>query len=168
MAVWLRLLGEKSRIVAARRVAFSIRKNPLWKLKYGKTADKLIAVSKFIRDQLIREGIAPGKVELVYDGYALGAIECKERREQARHSLGIAEGEWVLGCIGQFTSEKGHECLIRGLKTLQDQSPSARLVLVGDGPLRGRYQAVINELGLAKPCHPSRLCWGSRQGVTCL
>jgi glycosyltransferase involved in cell wall biosynthesis len=149
MAALLRFLGEKAKIAAARRVAFPIRKNPFWELKYGKAVDRIVAVSKFIRDQLIRAGIAPGKVELVYDGYALGAIQCEEGRMRARQSLGIAEGDWVLGCIGQFTSEKGHECLIRGLKILRDKSSGARLVLVGDGPLRRRYQTLIGELGLA-------------------
>jgi glycosyltransferase involved in cell wall biosynthesis len=149
MAAVLKLLGEKAKLVAARRVAFPIRKNTLWDLKYGKAVDKIIAVSKFIRDQLIREGIAPGKVEVVYDGCAFDAIELEGARARARQNLGIAQGDWVLGCIGQFTSEKGHEYLIRGLKRLQEQSLPTRLVLVGDGPLRGSYQTLIRELGLA-------------------
>src|SRR5215510_957579 len=108
MVVLLSFLGEKAKIAAARRVAFPIRKNPLWELKYGKKIDRIIPVSKFIRDQLILEGIAPGKIELVYDGYALDSVPCEEARPRARQNLGIAEGDWVLGCIGQFTSEKGH------------------------------------------------------------
>jgi len=149
MAAVLKLLGEKAKLVAARRVAFSIRKNPFWKLKYQRRVDRIIAVSQFIRDQLIREGIDPGKVELVYDGYASDLVQQEGDRARARRNLGIGEDEWVLGCIGQFTSEKGHEFLIRGLKVLGKQSRSARLVLVGDGPLRRHYQTVIGELGLA-------------------
>jgi L-malate glycosyltransferase len=148
VATVLKLLGEKAKLVAARRVAFPIRKNLFWKLKYQKTVDKIITVSKYIREQLIHEGIAPGKLELVYDGYASDEIEVAGARVQARRNLGLAEGDWVLGSMGHFTSEKGHEVLIHGVKRLLDESWAVRLVLAGEGPLRERYQILIRELGM--------------------
>jgi glycosyltransferase involved in cell wall biosynthesis len=148
MAVVLKFLGERARLIAARRVAFPIRKNPLWRIKYQRKVDRIIAVSKFIRDQLLREGIASDKVEIIYDGYAFEAKESNGVRDRARKRFGFAEQDWVLGCIGQFTSEKGHEFLIRALKPLREKSRSVRLALVGDGPLRKRYETLVKELKL--------------------
>ena len=77
MAAVLNLLGQPAKLIAVRRVAFPIRKNVFWKFKYQKSVDKIIAVSKFIRQQLIQAGLPPGKVELVYDGYACEEMESK-------------------------------------------------------------------------------------------
>ena len=148
LAAILKLLGQEAKLVAARRVAFGISKNIFWKLKYQRAADRLITVSKFIREQLLKAGIGSDKIDVVYDGWASDEVGAGEARTQARRSLGLAESEWVLGCIGQFTSEKGHEVLIRGVKKLWETCPGVRLVLVGDGPLRKRYETLIGELGL--------------------
>jgi L-malate glycosyltransferase len=148
MAAVLNLLGQPAKLIAVRRVAFPIRKDVFWKFKYQKSVDKIIAVSKFSHQQLVQAGLPPGKIELVYDGYACKETESKAGRAQARRKLGLAEGDWVLGCMGQFTSEKGHEVLIRGVKKLLDESWPVRLVLAGEGPLRERYLTLIRGLGL--------------------
>jgi L-malate glycosyltransferase len=148
LAAILKLLGQEVKLVAARRVAFQIRKNIFWRLKYQRAVDRIITVSKFIREQLLKAGIGSDKVEVVYDGWTSDEVGSGEARSLARRSFGLTESEWVLGCIGQFTSEKGHEVLIRGVKKLRERCQKVRLVLVGDGPLRKRYERMIGELGL--------------------
>ncbi len=148
LAVWLKSVGWGSRIVAARRVAFSIRGNPWWKFKYGGQTSRVIAVSHHVRDRLIQEGLEPGQVEVVYDGVERIPAEAPGRRSGARRRLGVTEAEFLIGCVGHFTPEKGQELLIQGFSEILEVYPDSRLVLVGDGELRQEFQKLVRNLGL--------------------
>jgi len=148
LAALLRATGWGIKIVAARRVAFSIRRNPLWKFKYSYQANRVIAVSSYVRDLLIREGLQQGQVEVVYDAVDKIPVESKTYRANSRQRLGVTDAEFVIGCVGQFTSEKGQEFLIQAYTEILDKYPDCRLALVGDGDLYWKCQKLLERLGL--------------------
>lgn len=51
--------------------------------------------------------------------------------------------------VGRLSPEKNHERLIRAFAEVYAASAGARLVIVGEGPLRRDLQALVAELGLA-------------------
>jgi glycosyltransferase involved in cell wall biosynthesis len=51
----------------------------------------------------------------------------------------------VIGAVGRLSSEKGFDVLLRALPEL----PDTRLVMVGDGPERGRLERLAETLGVA-------------------
>ena len=148
LAVLLKTLGWGGRVVAARRVAFGIRGNPWWKFKYARQTSRVIAVSRYVRDLLIQEGLEPGQIEVVYDGVNTEAAPLPEQRSNARRRLGVADTEFLIGCVGHLTSEKGHELLIRGFPEILTTHPDSRLAVVGEGPLREELERLIREMGL--------------------
>ena len=147
-AVFLRSMGFKFRIVASRRVAYSIRHNPLWKFKYSFGADRIIAVSYYIRNLLIKDGLLPNQIEVVYDGANTVPPKRQYDRSMIRKQLGVKKNEFVIGCVGAFTSEKGHELLIRAFSLISNRKRQFRLVLVGDGPLLIQCQRLLRKLNL--------------------
>lgn len=54
----------------------------------------------------------------------------------------------VIGVVGRLRSEKGQETAIRALPSLLKTHPSAGLLVVGDGPDRGRLEALCRTLGV--------------------
>ena len=54
------------------------------------------------------------------------------------------DGRFVIGCVARLAPEKHHMMLLDVIERL----PDARLVLVGDGPERGRIEAAIAQRGL--------------------
>jgi colanic acid/amylovoran biosynthesis glycosyltransferase len=50
--------------------------------------------------------------------------------------------------VGRLVEIKGHENVLRAVGQLREQGRSVQLDLVGVGPLRGRLEAVVEELGL--------------------
>ena len=70
-------------------------------------------------------------------------------RAKVRKSLGI-HSEPVIHYNGRFMPIKNVSLLISAMRYITDQMPSAKLVLVGDGPLRERLRAQVRKLGLQK------------------
>lgn len=58
-------------------------------------------------------------------------------------------GTITIGAAGRFVEMKGHEFLIQAFAKVREQSNHpVRLLLAGDGPLRGRYERLIEQLRL--------------------
>jgi glycosyltransferase involved in cell wall biosynthesis len=87
------------------------------------------------RDVEAAIGLAPGSVETIYNGVPDEAVEPLPR---------LAEGP-VVGAVGRLSPEKGFDLAVHALRAL----PETTLVLVGDGPERGRLEQLAAELGVA-------------------
>src|SRR5262249_51226093 len=122
--------GMRRHVVAARRVAFPLRRDPLTAVQYRSVACRIIAVSRFVRELLISSGIDEQRVDVVYDGFSLNGIAS---RSDARIRLDVPAEACLIGSAGQFVSEKGHESLIRAFVRIRQAIPPAILVLIGSG-----------------------------------
>lgn len=67
-----------------------------------------------------------------------------------RRELGLGAGDFVVGSVGRLMTQKGHEHLLRAFAAVLADRPNARLVLVGDGELRGSLEELARELGVEK------------------
>ena len=126
-------MGTRSRIIAARRVAFPLRKNLLTAVKYRSVARRIVAVSKYVRELLVASGVEERRIDVVYDGFDLNRVV---QRSDSRRSLGVAANSCLIGCAGHFVAEKGHDSLIHAFARISQVMPDAMLVLIGDGELR--------------------------------
>jgi len=140
-------MRTRCKIIAARRVAFPLRKNPLTAMKYRVVARRIIAVSRYVRDLLVASGVEERRVDVVYDGFDLKRIS---QRSDSRRALGVEAEACLIGCVGQFVTEKGHEYLIRAFAHIRQLIPQAILVLIGDGELKGHYRMLVRQLGLER------------------
>lgn len=68
-------------------------------------------------------------------------------RQVKRKELQI-DDKFVVGHIGRFADQKNHTFLIDIFKAVHDKNGNARLLLIGDGPLRGQIEAKVERLGL--------------------
>jgi glycosyltransferase involved in cell wall biosynthesis len=145
-----RLLGPLPKVVAARRVAFPLGKSPFTRLKYGRVPNRIIAVSKFVKQLLVTAGIDAQSIEVVYDGFDRQRTDLRISRAEARRQFRIPEDVYLIGCVGHFAVEKGHDVLIRGFAEAAAGFPQARLILIGDGELRKNYLRQAEQLRLAE------------------
>jgi len=138
-------IGTRSRIIAARRVAFPLRRNPLTALKYRKVARRIVAVSKYVRELLVASGVEERRIDVVYDGFDLNSVV---HPSNSRKELGVAANACLIGCAGHFVAEKGHESLLHAFARINQVIPNAMLVLIGDGELRDQYRLLVRQLNL--------------------
>ncbi len=60
-----------------------------------------------------------------------------------RRGLGIADDEVVIGFVGRLVLEKGLDTIAATVAELQARGVAHRLLVVGDGPARARFEAKV-------------------------
>jgi len=88
-----------------------------------------------------------GRYQVLYNGIDLEPFRRGEDPVRVRAEWGIPATAIVAGHVGSFTPVKNHEFLLRTFASLKRQVPNARLLLVGDGPLRQPMRALARTLG---------------------
>lgn len=71
-----------------------------------------------------------------------------ENRAEIRGRYGVGEGELLLGHVGRFMPQKNHARLVEIFAELKKLRPDARLMLIGEGPLRAQVEALAREKGV--------------------
>jgi glycosyltransferase involved in cell wall biosynthesis len=137
---------REAAVVASRRVAYTLSRT-IWGLGRYQCARYIIAVSRFVRDGLIGQGLPGEQVEVVYDGVELPRLPSPEERADARRRW-MDDAAPLIGCVGYLLPEKGQELLIRALPLVRERHGGCRLLLAGDGPCRSELEALSTKLGV--------------------
>jgi glycosyltransferase involved in cell wall biosynthesis len=138
-------LAGRTALVAVRRVDFPLR-GVFSRAKYA-SCDRVIVVSRAIGEVVRAGGVRPERVRLVYEGVP-DRVAAPGGRE-ALASLGVPAGAPVVGNVAALTGHKDHATLVAAMALLRQRVPEARLVVAGEGELRGALEAQAGELGLA-------------------
>ncbi|MCK9595027.1 MAG: glycosyltransferase family 4 protein [Candidatus Omnitrophica bacterium] len=110
--------------------------------------DKIIAVSQADIAKGLKSRIGrPEKYSLIRYGIDIPAFA--SRNIGIKQELGIPADDPVVGMIACFKPQKNPLDFIRMAELVRKAHPRARFILTGDGILRPRIEALVNELGLA-------------------
>jgi sugar transferase (PEP-CTERM/EpsH1 system associated) len=128
---------------------------------------RYIAVSKDLADWLVATvGVAPGRVEQIYNGVDTERFHPRAEGFRAVGPGGFFTGtETLIGTVGRMVGVKDHLTLVRAFVALVANDAAmrrrARLIVVGDGPVRAECFALLAEAGV------DRLAWlpGERDDV---
>lgn len=129
----------------------SVRNLDAWKrrrhrlvssLAHGR-ALRVVFNSRAVRDAtVVLEGIPPAKAVVIRNGVEdmAGRVQVMARSDDDARPTAI--------CVASLRDKKGHRHLLEGFRMALRAVPSARLLLVGEGPLRGELEAAVQEKGL--------------------
>jgi glycosyltransferase involved in cell wall biosynthesis len=112
-------------------------------------ADAVLAVSTPLRDYAISLGAEPDRVHVVPNGVDAEMFKPDEPDLEVRKRWGLDDNP-VLGFVGGLRPWHGVEVLPALLDRLVSRYPGLRLVIVGDGPLRGELEHELRERCLAR------------------
>lgn len=109
-------------------------------------------IEGYLRDAV---GVPAARISQIYNGVDVARFSVAT--ERARGPLAAAPfhcaGAFVVGTVGRLQAVKDQVLLVRALARALAQQPSARsrlrLVVVGDGPLRGELQQAVDQAKLA-------------------
>jgi sugar transferase (PEP-CTERM/EpsH1 system associated) len=109
-------------------------------------ADRVVAVSYQLRDlHAQRTGFAARRIAVIHNGVdETRFFPDAATRSRMRAELGIADGEFCIGCVGNLLPVKDHVTLLRALALIADGLRSWRLVIAGEGPERPKLEAFLD------------------------
>ncbi|MEE8160944.1 MAG: glycosyltransferase family 4 protein [Acidobacteriota bacterium] len=113
--------------------------------------DKVIAISKNQKQDLIRHKICPErKVMVIPLGLDLSRfVQCSKFRGEVRRELGISKETILLGSVGRLVPIKGLFYLLEAVAKLKSFTRSDfQVLIVGDGILRKELEEKAAVLGL--------------------
>jgi glycosyltransferase involved in cell wall biosynthesis len=111
----------------------------------------VVAPARPILNGLVRdERLGIGRMTWIPNGVDADrfAPPSSATRRAARAALGLDATAPVFGCVASLTPVKRHVDLIEAFASVHAKLPAARLLLIGDGPLRATISEQIASLGL--------------------
>jgi glycosyltransferase involved in cell wall biosynthesis len=92
-----------------------------------------------LHDDLHKEGFR--NLMTVARGVDVRRFDAAHRLDALRAQWGAGPDDLVVTCVGRLAPEKNLNALVAAFEAIRREQPRARLVLVGDGPMRKELQA---------------------------
>ncbi|HYY26251.1 MAG TPA: glycosyltransferase family 4 protein, partial [Candidatus Udaeobacter sp.] len=140
------------------------------------SADKIVAVSKALRDAIVELGVSQEKISVIPNG-----VDAKKfyptAKSEARSQLGLPAEQKLIVSVGGLTPVKGFDLLIRAFRLVIDASPGnePRLFIIGEGRSRKEIEHAITSLNLSSHVqlvgavpHSQLHLWYSAADLFCL
>lgn len=135
------VLTRHGTFVPQPRLSWSLNR---WLLK----RTHIVAVSEDIQRIMKPFSGRRGSLRHIANGISLEPFSRLPSRREARRALGWPEDGSVLGTVARLSEGKGHDDLLYAFELIHKACPSARLVIVGDGPTRSLIEEQIADRGL--------------------
>jgi glycosyltransferase involved in cell wall biosynthesis len=110
-------------------------------------ADAVLVVSAPLRDHVLSLGVAPDRVHVIPNGVDAQLFRPRPPDASLRKSWNLAAGP-ILGFVGGLRPWHGVETLPALLARLVPRFPTVQLVVVGDGPLRAKFECDLRRRDL--------------------
>ena len=111
-------------------------------------ADRIIAVSEWVRGDIAKYRIDPGKIVPVHNGIDVSAFR-PSAEKNVRTQYGIGDDPMLL-FVGRMITQKGVPYLIDAMPLVLKEHPRAKLFLVGRGSALKSLKTKVAALGLEK------------------
>ena len=115
----------------------------------GAFTDRFIGVAEAMCLQYQSAGIgSPECYEKVFSGFEMSAFLEAKNDPTVRARWGLSPDDFVIGKIGRLFELKGHDDLFAAAPAVLRENPRAKLLLVGGGEWRNRFERLARELGI--------------------
>jgi glycosyltransferase involved in cell wall biosynthesis len=119
---------------------------------YWTLCDRIVTTGEAIRRLFLEElRLDSSKVISIPTGVDLRQLDPHTVDEkEVRQELGVEATTPLIGTVAVLRSWKGHRFFLEAVPVILRKVPSARFLIVGDGPQGGNIERWIRELGLAQ------------------
>jgi len=114
-----------------------------------KNADRIVAISQGLKDDLVKRGIPEGKIYIVPNGVDTNIFIPMEKDDKIADRYQLKD-KIIIGYIGSFFKFEGLAYLLQAFPMILHEIPNTTLLLVGDGEDRIQIEKLSKELGVEK------------------
>ena len=105
--------------------------------------DEIFVTSQGFGETMRETGIISAPPAVWSRGVDKARFNPGRRSAEWRWSLGIADDEPVIGFVGRLVLEKGLDMVAAAVNELAQRGVKHRLLVVGDGPARAHFEALV-------------------------
>ena len=109
--------------------------------------DVVTSPSEAVRQSLMDHGVNKEPI-LLSNGIDLPAPASEREIKRLRHRYGLDGPTFIY--VGRVAPEKSLDVLVRAFQKVQQRLPSAKLIIIGDGPSMPSLNALVAETGMDK------------------
>ena len=136
-------------LVRTRHIGCAVSTNPFSSAIYRHLSDRIIASSQAIKQDLLRIPALPEeRVTVIAGGANLERFRASADGNHIKQEFQLQKGAPLIGCIARLDAPKGQQYLITALQDVVSRYPTARLLLIGEGPGRSILERQVVALGL--------------------
>jgi len=137
-------LANVPAIIPRRGIDYPLKDLWRYRFAYNILATNIIANSQATKRTLLRRApwLNPDRVEVIYNGIDPSQFTTPTGRD-LRREWGIDDGTPLLGFVGQLDERKGIGVLLTAFRGIMQAIPTARMVMVGRGPLEEMIESEI-------------------------
>ncbi|MBQ1352132.1 MAG: glycosyltransferase family 4 protein [Oscillospiraceae bacterium] len=111
--------------------------------------DGVIAVCNIGKTQLVKNGLDPEKIRVVFNGVDPQQWSQTEQSATLKAELGLEPEVFCMLCASRFADDKGHAYLVDSIARLKQKTDRPfHLALAGDGPLQEQIKQKVQDMGL--------------------
>jgi glycosyltransferase involved in cell wall biosynthesis len=114
------------------------------------SADCAVFVCESQRRYCMRRAVLARRNEVIYNGVDTEFFRDDDAatRTAMRQRCGFADADFVIGISGLMRQEKNHVQMVEALAALRARGIAARVLMIGDGPMRGEVERRARTLGV--------------------
>lgn len=113
--------------------------------------DKIVTVSDSLKKKLtIYEKISPHRIKVIVNGADSKIFSPKNNGSKMKKELGLNYSDLILGIVARLYPEKNHRCLLSAFSYVVKEIPNVKLIIVGDGEMKGELEKLTLDLKLDK------------------
>jgi len=124
--------------------------------KIGQDADHLTYITEYTHGKIVKalSPQAAARMRQVSPGVDINEFAPANAMagEQLRANLGWLDRP-VIVCVSRLMPRKGQDELVRALPKIQESTPGASLIIVGEGPHRKEIERLVSKSGLEEFVH---------------
>lgn len=148
--LWAKLFNRNLKLVATRRVDFSIKKNPFSALKYNtRLLDHIVCISEEIRQVLFRDGVSQNKLSVIHSGIDIHRFDGIAVHIDFRLRWGIPENVTLVGTVAAFAGHKDYPNFLKAVTKVRKVRQDVWFMAVGEGELMDPMKQFARELNIS-------------------
>lgn len=137
------------KLIAIRRVDFHVGRNRLSRWKYSTALlDKIVAVSKAIKNILVSDGIVSEKITVIYDGIDLNKFKKGPSADDLKKKLDIPDNHIIIGTVAALVGHKDYPNFLNAAKSALEKNPNITFIAVGSGNEEKALKELHKQLNL--------------------
>lgn len=149
MGIFAKLFHRQLKLVASRRVDFSVRKSAFSVWKYNnRFVDQIICISEKIKRILLDDGIPAEKLIKIYSGVELDKYQHLKPDNSFRSRWNIPENHFLVGTVAAIVGHKDYPTLLNAASRVIEKNKNVTFLAVGSGKDEIKIKQLAQDLKL--------------------